>query len=74
MTTRPIAYTYEADMHCPDCTLKRFGSSHYMGDEYIALTENGAAMRDNEGNDVHAVFVWSEYHMEYCGTCHERIE
>ena len=43
----PIAYTYEADYHCPDCTTKRFGEE--------------CEGTDNEGNSVGAVFSWDEW-------------
>lgn len=62
----PVAYTYEADIHCPDCTEMRFGRNK---DGYIALTDNGAAIEDNEGNGVGAIFIWDEYHEEWCGDC-----
>lgn len=45
---RPIAYTYEADYHCPSCTAKRFGAT-FIGE-------------DREGNAVGAVAPWDEWH------------
>lgn len=47
MTTEPIAYTYEADYHCPDCTAARFGAE--------------CQGTDSEGNEIHAVFPWDEW-------------
>lgn len=63
MAHRPIAYTYEADHHCEECTLERFGDTYGV---------------DREGNEVHAVFSWDEWwnteypNCEYlsCGDCH----
>jgi hypothetical protein len=57
----PVAYTYEADMHCPECAEKRFGP--------------GAHGFDHEGNEVGAVAPWEREHVkgESCGTCHKRL-
>jgi hypothetical protein len=63
----PIAYTYEADTHCPACAIARFG------------TEDGRPWppedaEDREGNPVGAVFPWDdEPDGLYCGTCHGTI-
>lgn len=57
----PIAYTYEADIHCPECAEKRFGP--------------GAHGTDREGNEVGAVAPWDETSPEgeHCGTCGKEI-
>jgi hypothetical protein len=47
--TRVVAYTYEADYHCTDCTDDRFGT-----DEHGYPPESA---RDGEGNEIHPVFV-----------------
>lgn len=70
----PIAYTFDADYHCPDCTLKRFGRD---ADGWIA----GDA-EDSEANPVHAVAPWDEWwdptvdvtQTLTCGTCHGVID
>ena len=49
----PIAYTYEADYHCPDCAFKRFGQ-----DEAGFVP---ADARDGEGNHVGAVAPWDAW-------------
>ena len=62
----PIAYTYEADTHCPACTEKRFGRSKrgFIAEESF----------DNEGNPVGAVFPWDEWEGGlFCGTCFDTI-
>ena len=84
-----IAYTYEADYHCADCTRERFGDS--KGD--LAIT-NGQSWcdalwptLDSDGNLVHPVFStdeWQEFDESYlaenptqylaCGDCHDIIE
>jgi hypothetical protein len=59
----PIAYGYEADWHCPECTAARFGPA-CEGD-------------DAEGNPVSALFPWDEWiepdetgrQTLACGTC-----
>lgn len=59
----PRSYAYEADIHCPSCTEKRFGTDVH-GDI-------PADAKDNEGNTVGAVAPWDEgdAHGEHCGTC-----
>lgn len=58
----PIAYTYEADTHCPGCAFERFGRD-----------ANGfvpASARDGEGNPVGAIAPWDEAsNSVVCGTC-----
>ena len=67
-----IAYTYEADYHCPTCTHKRF-------------PEPDSAL-DNEGNRVRRVnhyYEWMELDKSFCmenpvqklicGDCHELL-
>jgi len=68
----PIAYTYEADHHCPDCALRAFGRDE---DGWI----NGT---DSEGNPVGVVAPWDEWHepsdpraqVLSCGTCGREID
>ena len=63
-----LAYTYEADVHCTDCTKKRFYYSTWNWEDaargknirYIA----GQLPLDSDGNDIHALFCtdeWQEY-------------
>jgi hypothetical protein len=73
----PIAYTYDADVHCPTCAFAAFG-----------IDENGFVpedAEDSEGNPIGAVAPWDEWWSNdfyegnkvarlYCGTCHELIE
>lgn len=63
----PIAYTYEADVHCPGCAVRRFGH-----DENGFVPEDAV---DGEGNPVGAVAPWDERDPAgaYCGTCHGEI-
>lgn len=49
-----LAYTYEADVHCPACTIARFGRD-----------KSGRAWppedaRDREGNPLGAIFPWDD--------------
>jgi len=70
----PIAYTFEADTHCPGCTAKRFGT-----DAEGFIPEDA---RDNEGNPVGAIAPWDEWHepgeelpqVLACSTCGGEIE
>ena len=68
---RIVAYTFEADVHCPACTARRFGGIKWMGDD----DEHGVPERatDLEGNRVHPVFVTDEHNFTHCGTCGEQI-
>ena len=64
----PIAFTYEADHHCPRCTVARFGPD--------------CEGTDGEGNPVGALFPWDEWHepseplpqVLACGTCGDEID
>ncbi len=55
----PIAYTYEADIHCPDCAEARFGRGP---DGFIASLAAPTLPIDREGNLVGAVAPWDEWH------------
>ena len=68
----PIAYTYEADHHCPGCALERFGE-----DEHGFVPADAV---DGEGNPVGAVTPWDEWYSIgdgnqtlVCGTCLDAI-
>ena len=63
-----LAYTYEADYHCIDCTRKRFFYLYVEPNRSIVTTnsetdENGIlyTQDDNEGNRVHPVFSTDEW-------------
>ena len=73
-----IAYTYEADNHCIDCTKERFNTDHYI--KLLVLV-------DREGNLVNPLFStdeWQELDESFvaenptqylsCGDCHEIID
>jgi hypothetical protein len=68
----PIAYTYDADFHCPECAEKRFG---FDKSGFITGT-------DSEGNEVGVVAPWDEWaDLSYseaqtldCATCQKNIE
>jgi len=75
----PIAYTYEADTHCPPCAVARFG----MDPGYpCPEPEPHDSARDSEGNPIGAVAPWDEWcepsepgpHVLTCGTCGGTIE
>lgn len=61
-----IAYAFDADHHCVDCTRERF--------------PNGTG-EDSEGNEIHPIFVWDSWwsgvpgpEILTCGDCHEVID
>lgn len=60
-----IAYAYEADLHCQECTLQRFG----------AELNGTATIKDREGNEVHPIFdIDEQLEPLVCGDCHEIID
>lgn len=62
----PIAYTYDADVHCPDCSFSRFGRDL---NGFVPETE-----RDSDGNPIGVIAPWdSEIEHLSCGTCHVQI-
>ena len=58
-----IAYTFEADIHCPACSINRFPT----------LATTGEAM-DKEGNPVRPVFSTDEIEVSHCSDCGAAIE
>jgi hypothetical protein len=62
---RVIAYTYEADHHCLDCTVERFqyDKQDWTDWNFTAIDENGIyiGQKDKEGNSVHPVFSTDEW-------------
>ena len=74
MTTYdPIAYTYDADYHCPACAFDRFGR-----DDHGFVPETAT---DTYGELIGAVAPWDEWQdiddgpqVLACGTCHEIID
>lgn len=80
---RITAYTYEADVHCPECARERFRvgmtvACKHAEDDLLDLDagdENGVATNavDSEGNPVHPVFDISEHDFTHCGDCHEEL-
>ena len=72
MTLQDIDYvTYEADVHCWECAVVRFGE----------LQIRLAKALDNEGNEVRAVHSWEEGSLDeagnpeamHCGTCGKQV-
>lgn len=68
----PIAYTYDADVHCEGCSAARFGY-----DRHGFITGI-----DSEGNEVGAIAPWDEWwepsidgpQTLVCGTCLGEID
>ena len=70
----PIAYTYEADVHCPKCAEARFGICDDHG-------QIACCVEDREGNRPGVIAPWDEWVHDLsqpdilmCGTCGEVIE
>ena len=65
MTREPIAYAYDADVHCRACAQARFGQD-----------DNGfISGEDSEHNEIGAVFSWDDWWepTDTCGTCGNEI-
>ncbi len=75
--TRIIAYTYCADVHCPECARGSYPANvtlkHPRGGLYDTgpEDENGVGVDavDSEGNSVHPVFTTDEHDFTHCGDC-----
>ena len=75
MSVRIVAYTFEADIHCPSCTAERANVGlltrgpplHPYTDEF-GLT---ADLVDREGNPVRPVFSTDEFGVAapHCSEC-----
>lgn len=71
------AYTFEADLHCIDCTLTRHTRKPFAlrpadwPDYQRGKDENGLpyAAQDIEGNLVHPLFSTDEMSDNHCGDC-----
>jgi glutaredoxin 2 len=81
---RVIAYTYEADVHCPACTQAR----HFKGGFKIDLDLHCEMAKttctvdehqvpycatDREGSLIQPVFSTDENDFTHCGDCHEPL-
>lgn len=74
---RIIAYTYDAAMHCPKCTLRQFTIGRLALAYPCANDEHGVPydLLDREGNEVRPVFSTDEIGLfEACDDCGEAIE
>lgn len=58
-----VGYAYDAAMHCPSCTRKRFPEAD---DEF-------SNVQDSEGNDIHPVFVGEDAEGQSCDDCGESL-
>lgn len=77
---RIIAYTFEADMHCPACTKKATERMKLDHDHPYAM---GDACQDDhgieydfvdvEGNLIHPVFSTDVTDPAYCADCRARL-
>lgn len=69
---RILAYTYEADIHCPDCALERFPGEPNDKRDYHGVPIEA---QDREGNTITPVFSTDEILKEdaHCGSCHKEL-
>jgi hypothetical protein len=75
---RIIAYTYEADVHCPECARERFRHDTTLRnprtkDMYDTGRDDGNGVGldaiDREGNLIHPVYDIDENEFTHCGDC-----
>jgi hypothetical protein len=67
--TDPVAYAYDAALHCPECARERFGT---CPDGWIACPDHGA--EDRESNAPGAVFPWDSMPCHSaCADCGEPL-
>ena len=73
-----IAYTYCADVHCPDCAANdaAVGILTRRPPLVNAVDEHGLSMDliDREGNTIFAVYDIMEHNFTHCGDCHESLQ
>lgn len=80
---RVIAYTYCADVHCPECAREAFRANTTLklprsnGQLYDTgpADENGVGVDaiDSEGNPVRPVFSTDEHNLTHCGDCRQPL-
>lgn len=75
-----IAYSFNADVHCPGCTKAREQSlrldhNHPYAIDALMLDEHGIEydLVDNDGNLIHPVFDTDEHEFTACSDCGEEI-
>lgn len=75
-----VAYTYQADVHCPECIAQMFGGSILDSAETMldrAAESAGIDRYDESSYDSDdfpkVVFCDQVESTEYCGTCHAVI-
>ncbi len=83
---RIIAYTYVADVHCPDCTRQASVSGRLTINNHhphafdlptggVDNDELGIAynLQDREGNLIHPVFDTDEHGFTHCSDCQAEL-
>lgn len=72
-----MGYTYDADVHCPECTRIYIVNTAQVQDfqaAHEALEFGDVFLDDNEGNEIHPVFASDEYPDDWvCADCGEPI-
>ena len=70
---RIIGYSYEAEFHCVECAINRFG---YGGPADPNQNNISMSQTDSEGNVITPVFDITEIadSERYCGTCLGELE
>lgn len=77
---RTIAYTFEADVHCPACTRRaaqrmKLDHNHPYAMGKSCKDEHAIEydLVDSEGNLIHPAFDIDEHDFTHCSNCRERL-
>lgn len=66
-----VGYSYEADLHCKPCTLRRFGEAvNFKGDEEF---DPAYPILDGEGNPIYPLMLEEVEEKDTCGDCRRRL-
>lgn len=77
---RIVAYTFDADVACPDCTRYRYKHNLLNRSKCSKSTDehgipDNPAPEDSDGNEVHPVFSTDEgFEDACCGYCNEPLD
>lgn len=59
-----LGFSFEADLHCVECSIARFGEAGLEADSEVT---------DSEGNTPKPIFACEASLEDYCGDCHEPL-
>jgi hypothetical protein len=77
--TRVVGYTYDAGVHCPDCTIEYVRKNmpkYHTEDDLHDILDGTTDFWDSEKNPIHPIFSTDEAGdtPEHCEDCHAFID